>query len=75
MTFNPPDPPPLMIEDKNGTKWAERLHKDSTHIAVVEHYKSLVFGPNEAYTAGNFVEETFGATRPYDGLGLVSCKL
>ena len=26
----------------------------------MEHYKSLVFGPSEAYTAGNFVEETFG---------------
>eukprot|EP00434_Breviolum_minutum_P043637 symbB.v1.2.038909.t1/scaffold6236.1/size19760/2 len=39
---------------------------DSTHIAVVEHYKSLVFGPNEAYTAGNFVEETFGVRQRND---------
>lgn len=33
---------------------------DSTHLASVDHYRSLVFGPEEAYRAGAFVEETFG---------------
>lgn len=37
--------------------------EDSTHITSVKHYMSLVFGMEQTYSAGNFVEETFGATR------------
>ncbi|CAE8618065.1 unnamed protein product [Polarella glacialis] len=39
---------------------------DSTHITSVRHYQTLVFGPEEVYTAGNFVEETFGVRQRND---------
>ncbi|CAE6948943.1 unnamed protein product [Symbiodinium sp. KB8] len=39
---------------------------DSTHITSVEHYTALVFGPEEAYNPGNFVEETFGVRQRND---------
>lgn len=39
---------------------------DSTHITSVEHYRTLVFGPDEKYRPGNFVEETFGIRQRND---------
>ncbi|CAJ1337477.1 unnamed protein product, partial [Effrenium voratum] len=39
---------------------------DSTHITSVRHYESLVFGPDESYAPGNFVEETFGVRQRND---------
>lgn len=51
------------------TEPCPRVTQDSTHIALVEHYKSLVFGPEEPYSAGNFVEETFGVSRLRVGPG------
>jgi hypothetical protein len=39
---------------------------DSTHITSVEHYRSLVFGADEAYAPGSFVEETFGVRQRQD---------
>jgi len=39
---------------------------DSTHITSVGHYNSLVFGPGQVYTPGNFVEETFGVRQRND---------
>ncbi|CAK9089740.1 unnamed protein product [Durusdinium trenchii] len=39
---------------------------DSTHITSVKHYMSLVFGMEQTYSAGNFVEETFGVRQRND---------
>lgn len=39
---------------------------DSTHITSVRHYHTLPFGPNEVYSPGNFVEETFGVRQRAD---------
>lgn len=39
---------------------------DSTHITSVHHYRNLVFGPDQQYQAGNFVEETFGIRQRED---------
>lgn len=42
---------------------------DSTHITSVEQYRTLVFGPQETYKPGNFVEETFGVRQRQDIMG------
>lgn len=39
---------------------------DSTHITSVRQYRTLVFGPDEVYQMGNFVEETFGVRQRQD---------
>eukprot|EP00929_Paragymnodinium_shiwhaense_P083427 TRINITY_DN44454_c0_g1_i1.p1 TRINITY_DN44454_c0_g1~~TRINITY_DN44454_c0_g1_i1.p1 ORF type:complete len:429 (+),score=63.45 TRINITY_DN44454_c0_g1_i1:82-1368(+) len=39
---------------------------DSTHIASVQHYRDLIFGEQEVYSAGNFIEETFGVRQRED---------
>jgi len=39
---------------------------DSTHITSVQHYHDLVFGPDEKYKPGSFVEETFGIRQRND---------